>query len=97
MRQTTDDYHIDPFKPIQSSDIPYPDLDSVQQRDHEAWQTNTMTSLAYKFCVQAAKVNLTKRDFDKTELKTFENCLNKYDMAFSLYAKEKTTFHNSLD
>lgn len=56
-----------------------------------------MASLAYKFCVQAAKVNLKKGDFDKTELKTFENCLNKYDMAFSLYAKEKTTFHNSLD
>jgi hypothetical protein len=98
MRQTTDDYHVDPFAPITISNISeVTEFTEDQQKDHEAWERNTYYTFAFKYCAQAAKVDLKKERYEDPETQTMWNCLRKFDGAFSIFNSEKTRFFKNRD
>jgi hypothetical protein len=98
MRQTTDDYRVDPFAPITISSIPeVSEFTEEQLADHVAWERNTYYTFAYKYCVQTTKVDLTKESYEKPETTAMGNCLRKFGSAFKLFNSEKARFFKNRD
>ncbi len=83
MRSPVDDYHIDPFKNINASMLPTPDLSGPAGQKLNTFLTHTLVAQSHKFCsAQCTTLNTAK--FSSEEVKCMQGCVSKFSDAYNL-------------
>mmetsp|Transcript_44183 Transcript_44183/g.42902 ORF Transcript_44183/g.42902 Transcript_44183/m.42902 type:complete len:92 (-) Transcript_44183:94-369(-) len=91
MRQIGDDFKVDPYKSIGTTEVPVPKISEYFAPVHTRWLQNTLHTKSHNYCAKMC-LNFKNASMDGNEKSCLTNCFSKYNLAYKALIHEKSLF-----